>query len=857
MIPLKLTLRNFMPYRDNVPLLDFTGIHTATISGDNGSGKSSIIDAITWALWDKTRAKKEDDLIHTGQNETQVEFEFAVKEQKYRVIRKRARPKKQGGAGQTQLHFYVLGDEGARSIDGDTIGQTQQKIEEILHMDYETFTNSAYLRQGHADEFTTATPADRKKVLGNILGLEVYDKLERRARDLATQRKTAKDQMQNSLGEIDAELVQLPAYEAESVTAEAELIAIGDALQISETNRNELRAKNELMETKKNQLAQLEQVINANKQQLEQLQPQIGQLQARIQEHESIMAKHDEIETGYNQLTETRNLIDVLNKNLALVNRLNQKKYDLEKIIEREQQTLVKAHALTQNRVIDHKKISGELPHLQEELKQLISQLGQIGQNDEMLRKQKQNSQELLGQIRSLEADKIRLELEITGINEKLHLLKNQPGDAKCPLCGCDLGADGIQHIENEYENDKIKKLDLIKTEFASIKFKQTELKTLSEEVSLQEKTLNLQKGKLQTRQGGLEKEITRAEEASKLLIEESTRQQEIEVQLNARNFAAPQQDALRQLEAELAKLDYNSLRHQQVQKTLENLQPFEAPKRKLDEAERLISQENENLASLEKMAQRLRETLNTDQENKIELVAATAPLQTINSQLAQKEVEYKGLYEQQLQAKQTIGNIKGRLEYLQKLTTKRKERAVQLNQCAKEEQIYRDLAEAFGKKGVQGLLIETAIPEIENEANRLLAKMTDGRMSVKFETQGATQKGDVTETLDIKISDELGIRSYEMFSGGEAFRINFSIRIALSRLLARRAGAPLPTLIIDEGFGTQDTVGIEKLKEAIVSIQDDFEKILVITHIDELRDAFPARIDITKTPDGSMISLS
>ena len=95
------------------------------------------------------------------------------------------------------------------------------------------------------------------------------------------------------------------------------------------------------------------------------------------------------------------------------------------------------------------------------------------------------------------------------------------------------------------------------------------------------------------------------------------------------------------------------------------------------------------------------------------------------------------------------------------------------------------------------------------------------------------------------------------MFSGGEAFRINFAIRIALSKLLARRAGAPLPTLIIDEGFGTQDSTGLEKLKEAINSIHDDFDKILVITHVDELKDAFPARIDVIKTPQGSTISLS
>jgi exonuclease SbcC len=95
------------------------------------------------------------------------------------------------------------------------------------------------------------------------------------------------------------------------------------------------------------------------------------------------------------------------------------------------------------------------------------------------------------------------------------------------------------------------------------------------------------------------------------------------------------------------------------------------------------------------------------------------------------------------------------------------------------------------------------------------------------------------------------------MFSGGEAFRIDFAVRIALSRLLAHRAGAPLSTLIIDEGFGTQDSTGIEKVKEAITAIQDSFEKILVITHIADFKDAFPARFEVVKTQDGSTVYLN
>ena len=129
--------------------------------------------------------------------------------------------------------------------------------------------------------------------------------------------------------------------------------------------------------------------------------------------------------------------------------------------------------------------------------------------------------------------------------------------------------------------------------------------------------------------------------------------------------------------------------------------------------------------------------------------------------------------------------------------------------------------------------------------------------MEVKIETLRLTQRGESRETLDIHVTDELGTRSFELFSGGEAFRISFALRIALSKLLAHRAGAPLPTLFIDEGFGTQDASGREKLVEAINAVQDDFQLIIVITHIEELKELFPTRIEVVKTTQGSSFGLN
>ena len=175
---------------------------------------------------------------------------------------------------------------------------------------------------------------------------------------------------------------------------------------------------------------------------------------------------------------------------------------------------------------------------------------------------------------------------------------------------------------------------------------------------------------------------------------------------------------------------------------------------------------------------------------------------------------------------------------------------------------LYSDLVLAFGKGGVQALLIEAAIPRLEDEANRFLHVMTDGKMSLQFETQRERRspvRGEDSgsiETLDLLIGDELGVRNYEMFSGGESFRVDFALRIALSKLLAWRAGAPLLSLFIDEGFGTQDEQGRDRILDVIRSIEPDFKRILVVTHLDQIKDAFPVRIEVTRTEEGSTFAV-
>ena len=172
------------------------------------------------------------------------------------------------------------------------------------------------------------------------------------------------------------------------------------------------------------------------------------------------------------------------------------------------------------------------------------------------------------------------------------------------------------------------------------------------------------------------------------------------------------------------------------------------------------------------------------------------------------------------------------------------------LSDARREQKLYGTLRRAFGRHGIPSLIIEETLPDVEDRANVLLDRLTGGTTRVSLDTLKDNKTGGTRETLDITITDAQGApRAYEMYSGGEAFRVNFALRIALSQLLAERAGTQIRTLVIDEGFGTQDADGLHALIAAIRTIQDDFDKILVVTHLEELKNAFPVRIEVRKDP--------
>ncbi|MEE8204593.1 MAG: SMC family ATPase, partial [Dehalococcoidales bacterium] len=699
-------------------------------------------------------------------------------------------------------------------------------------------------------------PNKRKEVLASILGLALYDKLEQQAKDIARKQEAAKGQLENTIAEITSELAQRPVFVASLKQAQQELSGIEGQAAEQQAKVGNIRQQKLSLESKGQQLAELEEHIAKSRQDRERWGDQLKKGLTRIKEHEGLITQRAAIEEGHRELDGARKLYEDLNRKAASLNQLMAQKNRLEQTIIKEQSGLTARQAAYQEKINELAITAQKLPGLNNEVEGLKPPRQALAALAKELKDRQAAAREAQVKMAGLHSDNSRSAEEIKGIEEKLKQLHERP-DAVCPVCEQRLSDDERSTVVAKYLAEQEQKSAVISANEVELKKDKTRLKSLEAEIQRLETKVNQDNTSLQERDAALKQAITEAETAAGRIEEGNKLLADIERKLKHRDFAHVEQEELAHLDKEIASLGYDAQQHEQARERLKSLGQYEELKRRLVEAGRLVDQEKENAAKAAGYISELDHRLKDFSGKRQSLLTELDALPKVAQELKQSEAESKRLTLRQDGAQQQVGSLKEKLKRCAELELKKASREELLTKALQEEAIYKELATAFGKKGIQAMLIETALPDIEDEANRLLGRMTDNRLHVRLETQRQSKKGDVIETLDIKIADELGTRSYEMFSGGEAFRIDFAIRIALSKLLAKRAGAPLPTLIIDEGFGTQDNAGLERLKEAINSIEGDFEKILVITHIEDLKDAFPVRIEVNKTAQGSTLSLS
>ena len=861
MIPQHLSVRNFLCYRENVPTLDFQGIHVACLCGQNGHGKSALLDAVTWCLWGEARGKTQDDLISYGADECRVELEFLSRDTSYRVIRSRSRAGGRRRQGVSDLQFQVLGSDAAIAITGDHIRETQAKIEQTIGMDYDAFINSAFLLQGRADEFTNKTPADRKAVLSKILGLEAYARIQERARQRLEEGKSSSSEIEGSLGRMRSDLENIgdPAIELAEVK-----MRLDDVNRQTEESRGRvegLRAQVGELDSLRESLTELGVNITGIRSDIVQLESALSASQRRLRGYLALIQEADPIRQGSERLILARHRLETLEEARGRYDQLGESKNQLQSSIDTSRtlleakiaQLVRRVHVELGPKAGVETELAGQLAQVQQRLNGLDQEKVQVAGLRDRLTKTSTAIGEAQGTAE-------RYLVEGKELAAKLEFLeKSGGGEAVCPLCQTSLGHDGCTALSHTYTTDIQAKRNLYRQNQQRLKQLETEKKDMEQEWGQRDQALTTSLREGQSKLQELESRIQESREAQKTLDEERKQVQAAQSSLASGDFASAEQSELKAIEDQIQSLGYDDEARQQSYAETRELAHFEERQGQLTQAEASLPAEQESLARTQDILNRRRIDLEQAQERRTTGEQSISALPQLQTGLKAAESGLAELESTRQTTTARLGYLDGEVRRLQSLRREVSRDSARLAALKEDEGIYQELVTAFGRQGIQAMLIETVVPRLEEEANLLLGRMTDYRMQVKLETQRERRsgRGDPIETLEINVSDELGPRSYEMYSGGEAFRVNLSLRIALSKVLAQRMGAPLPTLFIDEGFGSQDAAGRERILDVISAIENDFDKIIVVTHLDDMKDVFPVRIEVQKGDDGSTFWIS
>jgi exonuclease SbcC len=468
---------------------------------------------------------------------------------------------------------------------------------------------------------------------------------------------------------------------------------------------------------------------------------------------------------------------------------------------------------------------------------------------------QRNESRERLAALKT-ENESLRSDMDET--KKRLDSLEEADG-ATCPLCG--------QELSEAHRKSTLKELKAIGKEMGDrFRSNKTEIEATEKQIASCELQItqlaNTENDRL--KYSSTISQLTERIETLQTVAKEwdksgKKRLAEVNKLLEKESFAADARKGLAKLDKELAKLGYDISAHEEKRKEEFDLREIEEEYRKLDSARELSKRIGKEISELVEERSKKKEEVQESEETHRIAAQTLAESESLNPNLDEAERELFALREDENRTRDQVGAARQKVEVLVTLRARKADYSTQCEELNQQIVRYKNLERAFGKDGVPALLIEQALPQIEQKANDLLDRLSDGHMSIRFVTQAEykdKKRDDLKETLDIQISDSAGLRDYEMYSGGEAFRVNFAIRLALSEILSQRKGARLQTLVIDEGFGSQDAQGRQRLIEAINLIKHDFAKILVITHLDELKDAFPNRIEVEKTERGSTVKV-
>ena len=877
MRPLKLKMTAFGAYVKPVELDFEKGLgddNFFLINGATGAGKTTILDAICYALYgESSGGSRTGKMMRSEQatpnDKTEVEFTFALRGKKYRIKRSpkytRARLR---GDGTTEEKAAAEIFEDGRFINAKDVTAC---VKDLLQFNCEQFRQVVLLPQGEFKKFLLANSKEKQEVLNMLFNAEFFKRVEdelkikaadaKKSFEILTERKNNllndADCPENELKlrikllkvELDAAQEQLKMLEEKSVTAQKNY---NDGENISKLFRD--------LEVKSRILSDAEELLRKILGELSAAQKEFDKRQAEESLREELKLKSAELAKKQialrNLQTEQEKLKSAITnaeKSAAEVDRLTKYKKTCDKTMaDIKADELKLADAPAKLEVAKQKlKDAQDREKLFLEIKNLRGEITLAEKNLSAAQKAHSEAEKRLENLR---------ESQKTG--SAAHLAKNLAEGTPCPVCG------SIHH-------PKPAVFDATIPTDAQIKAAESKLKTLATQKDYAASNLAGLKSKLETKEKDLSKfaqaltvaeiqsEVDKIAADVKSLITLRTRIKNGDAKIaeteKSLELARNQEKTCSAAEKTLRGAVDNMIKEIDA-KYLSNPQLIDAEitstQKELDGLNFAFKKAQDNFNRLEKSAAAQKSTVESAKKNKSE-IAAQVEGKVLPDMNALKQVrdETKAAHISAVESKTKLSAQVERLTDIdKKITALDDNLKVADKNYSMWETLYQVASGKTSKISFQRYYLSTMFKEVISEANNRLEKMSGGRY--RFQNKKEVTDGRIRSAgLDLEIVDDFSgtARPVETLSGGESFLASLSLALGLAAVVQNNSGGiKLDTIFIDEGFGTLDTETLDFAIKTLMELQSGGRLVGIISHVEELKNQIPVRLEVNKTKTGS-----
>ena len=773
----RLRLLNFRQHADT--RIEFEAGLTGII-GPNGAGKTTVLEAIAWAIYGTDAARGTKDTIRRRgappRARVEVELEFDLGAHRYRIVR-----------GLQQAELYQ--DKELAPI-ANSLGTVTERVGRLLGMNRDEFFSTYFTGQKELAIMAQMTAPERAQFLSRVLG---YEKLKFAQTRLKERRRITQATFDASKREI---IDPVRMQQEEDLAAERLRLAEAACAQTALTHRDaeavltRLKPESERWEALQTTVRSLESDLKVAEHGAEAAREQHSRIDRELAESLGAKARLDELVARLAPLPglkAEREALDAIREASGNARSLEARRTELERQVARIDARVLELPA--PDAVAQGKTLAGELSTAAA----AAAGAAEVRRTEWVREKQDAESQRkhLLAQYEDLQDQRRRLE---------------QTGpDGNCPTCGRPLGA-GYASV-----------MELLARQVEEIEsqgrfYRQRIEQLLTEPADL---------GVLVARREALEREA-RAQAAQVASFDQLLTEGE---RLARERVTAAAQIA--EVNASLGAIPdrYDEARHTVVKRLIDELDPEALVAERL----RVSAERAQELVSRAALAE---QELTRREGDAVALRERLAGLGWSSERFEQVRSELRGAEERlkqaELAAARVAGELTGALAHRAEVTRRREDRerrVAEVEALGLEIALQQELDRALGE--LRAELIDTLRPDLSDLASVFLSDLTGGRYSYL----------DLDEDYIATIIEDGEAKP--VISGGEEDLANLALRLAISQRIAERAGQPLSLLVFDEIFGSLDEDRRMAVMELLRNLADRFPQVILITHIDSVRESF------------------